>query len=76
MTGVTPTAFVYPYGKYNDNTDAILQEKGFRVTLSCEYGINVVTRGVPDSLYHLKRICRSHGAPVGVLLEQAYKTLR
>ena len=51
MTGMTPTTFTYPYGKFNDNTDIILRNMGFKATLSCIYGINVITPENPDGLY-------------------------
>ena len=76
MTGMTPTTFTYPYGKFNDNTDSILKNMGFKATLSCIYGINVITPDNPDGLYHLKRICRSHNEPLGRLLDEAYKTVK
>ncbi len=76
MTGMTPTTFTYPYGKFNDNTDIILKNMGFKATLSCIYGINVITPDNPDGLYHLKRICRSHNEPLGRLLDEAYKTVK
>ncbi len=76
MTGMTPTTFTYPYGKFNDNTDIILKNMGFKATLSCIYGINVITPDNPDGLYHLKRVCRSHNEPLGRLLDEAYKTVK
>ena len=75
MTGETPTAFAYPYGRYNKNTDLILKEFGFRATLTCDYGINQIYRN-PDCLYHLKRICRAHGQRIDILLTEGMKTLR
>ena len=68
-TDITPTAFAYPYGKSSPLTDAILAELGFRATLSCDYGVNKITRD-PDSLWQLKRICRSHGHSAQELLEE------
>ena len=71
-TGCTPDTFAYPYGKYSDRTDQVLRDMGFQATLSCDWGINRLTR---DSacLYRLRRICRSHGQPLSAALERAYK---
>ncbi len=58
-TGAEPTAFAYPYGKYCEKTDEILKKMGFKATLSCRYGINLISMN-PDDLWGLKRLCRSH----------------
>ena len=75
MTGSTPTTFVYPYGGYNENTNIILKKMGFKATLSCDYGINLITHE-PEDLFGLKRICRSHGDTLGKLLSEGMKTLK
>ena len=67
--GTAPTAFAYPYGKSSPLTDAVLGELGFRATLSCDYGVNTITRN-PDCLWQLKRICRSHGHSARELLQE------
>jgi len=74
-TGKTPAAFAYPYGAYNDTTDKILKELGFQATLTCNYGVNVLTRD-PDGLFRLKRICRAHNSAIGKLLDEAYETIK
>jgi peptidoglycan/xylan/chitin deacetylase (PgdA/CDA1 family) len=74
-TGRVPTTFSYPYGKYGDATDQILRKLGFRSTLTCDYGVNLVTRD-PECLFRLKRICRSHNHTAESLLEEAYKTIK
>ena len=55
--GVTPTAFVYPFGAYTSGTDPILREWGVRATLTCEERVSTVTRD-PDSLWRLGRYLR------------------
>ena len=72
--GKTPTAFAYPYGIYSDLSEGVLMELGFKATLTCDYGVNVLT-GDPEELFGLKRICRSHGDNMGKLLEKAMKTV-
>lgn len=74
-TGAVPVAYAYPYGKSSPLTDPVLAELGFRATLSCDYGVNVITRD-PDCLWKLKRICRAHHQPVRELLPMAYETLQ
>lgn len=72
--GTAPNTFTIPYGKYNDNTIAIVKKLGFRAVLTCDYGVNVLN-GDPEVLFSLKRICRSHGKPASRLLAEAYKAL-
>lgn len=74
-TGRVPTTFVYPFGGYSETTDRILRELGFQATLTCDYGVNLITRDL-DSLFRLKRICRSHNHTAESLLAEAYKTLK
>ena len=74
-TGRLPTTFAYPFGSYSQTTDQILTELGFRATLTCDYGVNLITRD-PDCLFRLKRICRSHNHAAGGLLTEAYKTIK
>ncbi len=73
--GTTPLAFVYPYGKYNDLSEGVLRELGFRASLTCDFGMNLLTRD-PDCLMAMKRICRSHGADLPALLAQANESLK
>lgn len=49
-------AFAYPYGEYSLMSELILQELGFRVTLSTKKGIQIVKQGQPQTLYAMKRI--------------------
>ena len=72
-TGKQSRVFTYPYGRYSAESEELLQELGFRATLTCDFGVNRLTRD-PDCLYGLKRICRSHGADLASLLEEAAQT--
>ena len=76
MTGQAPTTFTYPYGKYSDNTAAILRELGFRATFSCEYGINLLNKEGETDLFNMKRICREHGVSAEKSIKGAAKTLK
>ncbi|SHO43349.1 polysaccharide deacetylase family protein [Anaerocolumna xylanovorans] len=75
MTGTAPTTFTIPYGEYNENTIDIIKKLGFKAALTCDYGINKITKD-KETLYHLKRICRSHNYPIDELLEDVRKTIR
>ncbi len=44
--------YTYPHGVYNNTTEKILKELGFKVSLSTEYGISDLNNG----MYHLRRI--------------------
>lgn len=47
----------YPGGKYHEWTEDVLRERGYRVTVTTEYGHrNFVVKGDPDSLYLLGRM--------------------
>lgn len=73
--GVEPNTFTYPFGGYSDNTDIVLKKLGFKATLSCTYGISKITKD-PDSLYGLKRICRSHDYSIKKALDEGMKTIK
>lgn len=73
--GTVPTTFAYPYGKYCDLSEGILRELGFRASLTCDFGMNLLTRD-PDCLMGMKRICRSHEADLASLLGEANESLK
>ncbi len=75
MTGTAPTTFTIPYGEYNDNTIDIIKKLGFKAALTCDYGINKLTND-KETLFRLKRICRSHNYPINELLKDVKKTIR
>ena len=69
-TGSLPAVFTYPYGYWNGESEAVLRELGFRATLTCDFGTNLLTSD-PDCLFGLRRVCRSHGADLAALLAEA-----
>ena len=73
-TGELASTFTYPYGFYSDELEGILEDCGFLATLTCDFGMNRLTRD-PDCLRRMKRICRSHGADLEKLLSRAEATL-
>ena len=60
LVGVTPSAFTYPFGAMCDEALPIIEELGFRATLTCESRVNRVTRQA-DSLMGLGRYLRPDG---------------
>ena len=61
QVGVTPTAFVYPFGATSERAVSVLRELGFSATLICEEKVNVITRD-PACLYGLGRFIRTSGS--------------
>lgn len=53
--GVEVKALAYPTGAYSELSSAILKEEGIKVTFSVEEGVNEIVKGLPQSLYALKR---------------------
>lgn len=58
-TGVEPTVFAYPFGRYNEIADEILKEEGIKLTLTCNEGVTVVKKGEGECFLKLKRINRN-----------------
>ncbi len=72
---IAPSTFAYPYGKYNNNSENILRKLGFKATLTCTYGVNVINKNL-ECLYELKRIGRSHNEGIAKLIQDAMLTLK
>ncbi|KAB8136759.1 polysaccharide deacetylase family protein [Gracilibacillus oryzae] len=49
-------AYAYPYGEYVLQTEQMLKDLDYDVTLSVNSGMNTIRRGDPSSLFALKRI--------------------
>ena len=56
-TGYIPNTFTYPFGAISNASLDIIKQLGFKASLSCEEGINVITKD-PECLYALKRFNR------------------
>lgn len=56
-TNYFPQCFTYPFGGISNASLDIIKELGFKASLSCEQGINKLTKN-PNSLYLLKRYNR------------------
>lgn len=59
-TGKSPICMVYPFGAASAEARPVLDELGFRMSLSCTEGISKITHD-PESLYMLKRNNRPYG---------------
>lgn len=59
-TDFTPIVYAYPFGAYSEESFDILKEMGFKATISCNEGINIITRD-SECLYLLKRYNRPSG---------------
>lgn len=74
-TGSLPNTFTYPYGKACEESYPIIKKLGFRASLTCDWGVNVITKN-PENLYDLKRIGRQHGTSLQAALQKAMKNLK
>lgn len=72
--GVIPSTLVYPFGALSKTSEEAARELGFSATLSCLEGINILTVGDPDCLFHMKRNIRPHGRSAEQVLAKAAKT--
>lgn len=55
VSGTRPECFTYPFGKKCRESVDILKKLGFKATLSCASGINILSVGDPDCLIYMKR---------------------
>jgi len=69
VTSKNPNTFTYPFGYANKESKDILKNLGFKATLSCVEGINIITRNNPDVLFGLKRKNRPHGVSSGTFFK-------
>jgi len=75
ITGNSPNTFTYPYGRYNDKIETIIKNLGFKATLTCKFGVNVIDND-PDTLYSLKRIRRAHNQSIQKMLKEGMDTVK
>lgn len=75
FTGRVPNTFTYPYGEISEESLPIIKSLGFKASLSCDYGVNLINHD-PESLYGLNRICRVHGTGAKKSIEGGMKTLK
>ncbi|WP_244648337.1 polysaccharide deacetylase family protein [Ruminiclostridium herbifermentans] len=61
VTGIRPNTFTYPFGSISKESTDILKKLGFKATLSCAGGVNIINKNKEDVLFRLKRNNRPHG---------------
>lgn len=59
-TGFAPIIYTYPFGAYSPETTDILKTMNFKMSLTCNEGINFITKD-PETLFLLKRYNRPSG---------------
>ena len=69
VLNVSCNVFTYPYGLCDTLSEAVLHSLGAEVTVITKPGINVIIKGIPQSLYQLKRINVSGGVTADELLQ-------
>lgn len=57
--GQEPTTFAYPYGLYSEDSEKLVRELGYTVTLTCEERVNSIAIGDYESAFLLGRFNRS-----------------
>lgn len=57
--GIQTQVFAYPFGEYNSEAESTLKALGFKAFLTCNDGVNKITKGDNKPLSHLKRINRT-----------------
>ncbi|MDR3209121.1 MAG: hypothetical protein LBT36_00640, partial [Oscillospiraceae bacterium] len=70
VTGRAPTTLIYPFGLMSVDSERLVREAGFRASVSCVAGVNLLTAGVPEDLYRLKRCLRTYTVPVEAILRR------
>jgi peptidoglycan/xylan/chitin deacetylase (PgdA/CDA1 family) len=60
-SGAVINVYAYPYGYVNDETEDIIKELGYEVTLGCEERVNTVAKGDYGCLRNMGRFNRASG---------------
>ena len=68
-----PNTFCYPLGVISKESYAVLEELGFKASLSCQEGINIIKQGEKNCLIRLNRNNRPNGRPIEDVLADIYK---
>ena len=72
VPGTVNDVYTYPYGSCDMLSEAVLKSIGYAATVTTESGINVISRGDPESLYMLRRVT----VPGGMSADRLMRTLR
>ena len=68
--GVTPVCFTYPFGSTCPDALALLKSMGFKMTLTCDDGMNFLKPGDPEELFEMKREERTPSASAKKILQK------
>lgn len=74
--GVVPLCYAYPFGQISDGADALMQELGFRITLSCSEKRSILTAGEPSGLFSLGRYNRDGRLSTEAFMKKATAALQ
>lgn len=69
-TGLCTDVFAYPFGKYNNLSQRILSNRGYKMLLTCEERANKITVGDKSCLLNLGRINRSGSLSTATVIEK------
>ena len=56
VLGEIPPVYTYPYGYLSELSEVVLHKLGIQVTVTTTHGANQLLKGMPQSLYSLRRI--------------------
>ena len=56
ISGKKVFALAYPQGYYDELSSTVISEHGIKLTFSTDHGVNTVLKGLPQSLFSMKRI--------------------
>jgi len=68
--------YTYPMGKYSVLSEALLREFGNKITVTTQPGVNMIVKGLPQSLYALKRINVTNDVSSDELLKEIDKYMQ
>ena len=69
VNGEAPGVLAYPGGYYDTLSQAVLNQNGYEITLSAGHGSNTIIKGLPQSLYAMKRFTMNEGVSVETMLD-------
>ena len=70
VLGEIPPVYTYPYGYLSDLSEVVLQQLGVQVTVTTTHGANQLLRGMPQSLYRLRRVNVEGGLTAEALIDR------
>lgn len=76
VLGEVCPVYTYPYGFCSILSEVVLHDLGVQVTVTTEYGANQLLKGIPQSLYQLRRINVEGSLTADVLLDRIETSLQ